>query len=324
MTKRALSGVLGVLLLFAATVLNPARAQDYPLRQVTIVLPFPAGSPLDDQARSLAQSFEKAWGKPALVENRPGAGSLVGLQSVVNAPADGYTILVTGSTITALKLLIKSITFDPLQDILPVSQLGEFWTFYFTNTQTPVRSIEEFVAYAKANPGKVNYGGAGRNTSSLSVEAFKRIAGVPLTEISYTSQTQSIPALLRNDVQLVPGSLGGGVKGQVDAGAVRVLLVMGNTRSPLLPDVPSSSEKGWNLAPFGWTGVFVRSGTPQPIVNQIAAEVARHVANPAAQARAQASGASLVSSTPAQFRQKVDAEARLWAETTSALGMKPE
>src|SRR5690349_1551073 len=105
----------GMCILLATLAAGPAQAQDYPARQVIVVLPFPAGSPLDDQARSLAQSFEKAWGKPALVENRPGAGSLVGLQSVVNAPADGYTILVTGSTITALKLLIKGITFDPLQ-----------------------------------------------------------------------------------------------------------------------------------------------------------------------------------------------------------------
>jgi tripartite-type tricarboxylate transporter receptor subunit TctC len=317
--KRFLIGIAAVLLATAS------RADEYPSRPITVILPFSAGSPAEPPMRLFAQFVEPVWKQPIVLETRPGAGSLIGIEAVVRAQPDGYTLLYTGASLSQLKIFTKDLSFDPRTALAPIADFMEFQTFLLTNSQVPVKTIEEFVAYAKANPGKLNYGAAGRSSTQLAMEVFKRATGAPLTEVSYGGQAAYVTALLRNDVQIVPASLGSGVKGQIDAGAFKPLMVFGSKRSPVYPDVPAASDKGWSLPSFGWFGLYAPAGTQRSIIDKISGEVRRFAAQPEAQKRVlDSGGAVLTGSTPEQFRDTLDNDTRVWTEIANAIGIKPQ
>jgi tripartite-type tricarboxylate transporter receptor subunit TctC len=303
-----------------------AYAQAYPSRPVTVIFPFAAGSPAEPPIRLFAQFIEPIWKQSLILELRPGAGSQIGTQAVVKAQPDGYTLLYTGASLAQMKLLVKDLPFDPATALEPISYFLEFYTFLFTNAQTPANTIDEFVALAKANPGKFNYGSHGRGSStSLAVEAFKRATGAPLTEIGYSGQGPYVAASLRNDVQLIPAAFGGAMKGQVDAGQLKPLLVYGARRSPQLPNVPAATDKGWNLPSFGWFGLYAPAGTPKAIIDKVSGDVHTFAQNPDMQKRVlDSAGALLIGSTPEQFRQTIDNDTRVWAEIANAIGLQPQ
>jgi tripartite-type tricarboxylate transporter receptor subunit TctC len=310
--------------LVAALLSANGVAQTYPSKTVTILLGFPAGSPPEIQARFLAQHLEKAWKQPVVLDIRPGAGGLIATQTLVKAPPDGHTLHWTTATIAALKVLIKDPGFDNLRDIAPVSTVIDSPGGIVTNTQIPARNVDEFIAYVKANPGKLNYGSAGRNTVMLVLEAFKRAAGIQLTEISYAGQPQYMTALLRNDVQLVQAQLNLQMKAQVDANQVRPLLIVGNRRSKVFPDLPTAAERGWNIPRNGWNSIVAPANTPKPILEAIAAEIARYVATPEAIKQAADNGLDMVATTPEQLRQLIESDSRTWAEIAAAIGLQPQ
>jgi tripartite-type tricarboxylate transporter receptor subunit TctC len=306
-----------------AVVGGVARAQEYPTRPVTIVVAFAAGGPFEN-IRPLGVFLEKSLGRPFIIENRPGAGGLIGAEYVARAAPDGYTLLYGFAGLTAFKALLKDPRIDPLRDFAPISSYIELAGGFATNPQVPARTIEEFIAYARANPGKVNYGSLGRNTVYLQFEAFKRAAKIDLTEIQYSGTALATTGLLRNDVQVINTSFNKAFKGQVDANVIRPLLVATSKRLRLFPDIPTAAEKGYDLPRNNWSGLFAPANTPRPIIDRLAAEMARFAASAEAQKYAAEQDSELTSSTPEQLRSLVESQTKLWLDTAAAVGLQPQ
>jgi tripartite-type tricarboxylate transporter receptor subunit TctC len=318
MNRKAWSAAGAALLLSFA-----AQAQEFPTKPVTIVVAFAAGGPFEN-IRPLAQFFEKAWGRPVLVENRPGAGGAVGAEYVAKAAPDGHTLLYGFAGLTAFRALVKDLRFDPLKDFAPISTYMELAGGLTTNPQVPAKSIDEFVSYAKTNPGKLNYGSIGRNTTYLVIEAFARAAGIRMTEIQYSGTAQATTGLLRNDVQMIQATFNAALRGQTDGSVLRPLVVVAARRAKLFPDIPTAAEKGFDLPRNGWTGLLAPAATAKPVVDRIAAEVARFAASVEGQKYAADQGTDLASSTPEQLRQLMESQQKLWLDTAAAVGLQPQ
>ena len=315
------SWIVGVIA--AVALAGGALAQDYPSKPITIIVPFPPGGPFE-VVRHLAAHMEAKWGKSVIIDNRPGAGGLIGAQAVSKATPDGYTLLFLGASVASLKVLVKDTTFDPVTDLAPVSMFADFPSGFVTNGDVPAKNIDQFVAWAKANPGKVNYGSVGPNASMLGIEAFKRAAGIDMTDIPYSGGAQTLTALLRNDVQFTGVALNKGIKQQVDEGKVTPLIAIGAKRPRLFPDVPSTAEKGYNIPRNGWSAMFAPPGTPKAILDKLAAEVAIYVKTPGAAKVADDLGVELGASTPEELGQQVKSDAKGWADIANTIGFKPQ
>lgn len=307
-----------------AVVAGTTAAQEYPQRPVTIVAPYGPGSPTEAEARRIGAHFEKTFGKPFVVENKPGAGASIGASFVAKAAPDGHTLLYIGAAIASFRTLVKDLPFDPQKDLVPVSLVMNLWSAFIVSGKSPFRTIEDIVAYAKANPGKLNYGSAGRNTTMLKAEALLRAAGgLRMQEISYPGEAQYLAALLRDDVQFTSGSLAG-IRGQVEAGTVRALLVLGEKRAPQLPTVPTTAEKGWYVPDNGWSGLFAPAGTARAVIDRLSAEASRYASDPEVRKRGEVAGIDYIGLPAAQFARRIEVEAKAWADTAAALGIKPE
>jgi tripartite-type tricarboxylate transporter receptor subunit TctC len=303
----------------------PASAQEYPSRVITVLTPATAGGPSDLPFRLFMEQMKEDWNATVVLENRPGGGGSIATEAVIRAQADGHTLLFGGGSVWLQPILTKDLRFDPYKDLVPVSLMLEFYNFLVTNAQTPAKNLDELIGYAKANPGKVNFGTILRNAAQIQAEGFNQAAGVRIASIPYAAQAPFIQALLRNDVQLVAASPGGGVKGMIDEGRLRALMVFGGARSPLIPDVPSASERGWNLPTATVYGIYAPAATPRPIVDKIAAEMRRFAADPKAQKAAlDSAGARLVGQTPEEARRQLDGDLKVWSGLAATLGIKPE
>jgi tripartite-type tricarboxylate transporter receptor subunit TctC len=312
---------LGTAVLAAAGV---AGAQGFPSKQITIVLPFPAGSPIDIEGRPMAQFLERIWGQPVVIEPRAGAGGLVAMRYIAAAPADGHTLAMGTATLSMYKVLFKDAGIEPLEDLTPLSLIIDFPGGFIVNTKIPVRTIEEFVAYAKANPGKVNYGSLGPNSTMLIMEAFKRAAGIQMTEVPFQGPPQMYTALVRNDVQIINQQLNLATLGQVKAGDARALLMTGSKRARLFPDVPTSVEKGWNLPLNTWIIMVAPKDTPSALAARISADLKRWAESPETQKRAEQTGLDYPTSTPAETRRLIENDSRMWATVAKEVGLKPQ
>jgi tripartite-type tricarboxylate transporter receptor subunit TctC len=318
--------VVGMALVALLTCMCSVQAQEYPApgRAIMIVVPVAAGGPTDLPVRLFAERAKKDINANMVVENKPGAGTIIGVEYVTRAQPDGYTLLFGGGSVWQLPMMFKDLRFDPTKDLAPISTVMEFLQFLLINSQTPAKNIDEFIAYAKANPGKLNYGAVQHHVTMLQIEAFKRVAGIKLQEISYSGQATYVQALLRNDVQLVTGSPGG-IKGMIDDGRLRPVLYFGAARSQMYPDVPSVGEKGWNLPGAGWYALFAPAATPKPILDKLSAEMRRFTSDPEAQKMVMdRAGARLIGSTPEELRQQFDADLKVWKDVADSVGMKPE
>jgi tripartite-type tricarboxylate transporter receptor subunit TctC len=314
------TGVFLTLLLLA----GPTLAQEYPTRTVTIVIGFPAGSPPDIHGRPLAQHLERAFKRSVVIEPRVGAGGLVSANTVMKADPDGHTLLLASASLPAYRVLYKDVGFDPIRDPVPISMLVNLPSGFITSAKLPIKNVDEFVAHVKANPGKLNYGSVGTSTTTLILESFKRATGLQLSEIPYAGMQQQIVAMLQNDLHLMVGAFNLQLKAQADANELRPLAIIGNTRSPLFPGVPSTGEKGWNIPSNGWFALVAPPRTPKAVVDRIAAEVARYVASPEAKKHATDLNVEMIGSTPDQLRQVMERDGKTWADVAAAVGMKPQ
>jgi tripartite-type tricarboxylate transporter receptor subunit TctC len=303
-----------------------AFAQDYPTRAITFVNPYAAGSPAEIPIRMFSDHVRSAWGQAIISENRPGAGGRIGLAAVAKANPDGYTMIYTGAaSMSQLPLMFKDLPYDPLTEFVPVTTVMEYVTMLVSNAEVPAKTIEEFIAYAKAHPGKLNYGAIQRNSSMLAMEALNLEGGIKLNEVPYAGFSEYALGLIRNDVQIIPASIGGAVKAGVDSGKLRPLLVFGSRRFSAYPDVPSATERNLNLPSFGVVGIFAPKGTPQSVIDKVSAEWGRFAQDPAPQkATLQGAGALISSSTPEAFRKQIQNEYRVWSSVANAVGLKPE
>ena len=303
-----------------------APAQEYPTRQITIVVPFPPGGQQDIEARGLSNSMEGRLKKPVIVENRPGAGSAIGIGAVARSQPDGYTLLISGAGSALLHLVQKNLGFDNTKDITPVSMLSNGTSLIVAPKQVGAKDWKEFMDLARKNPGKLNYASLGISSVSLAMEGLKAAAGnLPIADIPYKGQTDYMTAALRNEVQLILGTIGP-FKPYLDNGAFVPLLQVAEKRYPAFPNVPTTAEMGYGdkIRPFAWTGVFVRTGTPAPIIDKLYGEVAYYVKQPDSLKRAEANYSDLIGSTPAEFKKVYDADIAAWNAVAKAINLQPQ
>ena len=303
-----------------------AAAQPYPSKPIRFVVPYPAGGPLDTVARLLGQKVSESVKQPVIVENKAGAGGNIGADAVAKSPGDGYTILMGAVATHAINpTLYAHIPYDPIRDFIPVTQVASTPNVLVVNPSVPAANVKEFIAYARANPGKLNFGsGSTGSAGHLAGELFKTLAGVDMTHVPYKGAAPAMNDLIGGQIQLMFDNLASAL-GQVRAGRVRALAVTTARRTTLAPDLPTIAESG--LPGFDintWFGIFVPANTPREIVDRLHDEFTRALAAPDVREKMLSLGAEPVGSTPAEFAAYIRAEAEKYARVIKASGAKAD
>ena len=301
-------------------------AQPYPTKAVRMVVPFAAGAGSNDiMARLIAQKLGDSLGQQFVVDNRPGASGIIGCDIVAKAQPDGYTVLMMSLTFTVNPSLFRKLPYDTVKDLTPVTMVASAPLMLVVHPSVPVKSVAEFIAYAKANPGKLNFGSGGPGTTPhLAGEMLKTMAHLDVTHIPYKGGAPALSDLVGGQIQFmlenIPGTLP-----FAKAGKLRALAVTDLKRSPLLPDLPTLDEsglKGYQIV--GWNGLFVPAGTPSAIINKLHAEVVKALALPDVKERLATMGADGVGDTPQHFTAFIKAEIPKWAKVVKDAGLKVE
>jgi tripartite-type tricarboxylate transporter receptor subunit TctC len=301
-----------------------ARAQAYPSHPVRWIVPYPAGGTTDLVARLMAEWLTGRLGQQVIIENRPGGGTNIGVEDVVNAPADGYTLLFAVATNAINPSLYKSLPFDFQRDIVPVAGLAELPLIMELNPAVPATTVPEFIAYAKANPGKINFASFGARTiSHLAIELFAISAGLDVVHVPYPGGAPMVTDLIGGRVQAgidaLPNSLP-----HIRAGTIRALAMMSAARSPALPDVPTVGETIPGLEVTPWTAVGVPRGTPSDVVERLSHEINAGLADPGLKARLAAVGGVPLIYTPDELRALIARDVVKWAKVVKRAGIEPE
>ncbi len=298
------------------------HAQGYPNRTVSIVVGWPPGAGVDQEARVIATQLTTMLGQPVVVINKPGAGSNIGMETVAKAAPDGYTILYSSTGFSINSSLYKKVGYTPA-DFEPVTMTMERQNLLTVHPSLPVKSVQELVAYAKANPGKLNYGSVGNgSTGHLAGELFKMKAGVNMVHIPYKGGGQVLVDLISGKVEVSFNTTGTTLP-SVTGGRLRALAVAGSRRSAQLPDIPTVIESGiagYELS--SWTGVFVPKGTPKDIVAKLHGAIVKILQTPEMMAMARATGVEIVGNTPEEFAAQLKAEIPKWAGVIEASGAR--
>jgi tripartite-type tricarboxylate transporter receptor subunit TctC len=297
-----------------------AQAEAYPSRPVRFIVGLAAGTGADILARLLAQSLSERLGQPFVVENRSGAGGNIGVETVVNATPDGYTLLLV-STVNAVNASLHSdLPFDIRRDIAPVAAVNRVPNVVIVNPSLPVTTIPEFIAYAKANPGKINMGSVGNGTAShMAGELFKMMAGVNMVHVPYRGDV--MPGLLGGEVQVVFAALSA-VIGYIRAGQVRALAVTTAKRSQALPELPTVAEFVPGYEASTWGGIGAPKNTPVEIVNKLNADINGAAGDPQLKARLVDLGSELIPMSPAGFGDFIGSEIEKWAKVATFANVK--
>ena len=301
-----------------------ALAQSYPTRQITLVIPFAAGSSTDAVARLVAQNLQTALGQGVVVENKAGAGGMIAAQTVARAPGDGYTLLLTtNSTHSAANGLYKTVPYDPIKDFTPVVRIGGFPNFIGVNAKLPINTPAELVAYAKSNPGKLNFG-AGNSTGHIMSELLKRRMGIDMVRVAYRSNPMAVTDLIAGHISVMCLEFTTGMP-QVRAGTVRPLAMITRDHSHLLPDLPTLGETilpGFDLMP--WVGIFGPANMPPDVVQTLAREFEKMIAKPEVKEQFVTGGMDVYWIGPAQFPDFVKSELVKWTALIKEAGIEPE
>jgi tripartite-type tricarboxylate transporter receptor subunit TctC len=320
MLRIVLSVAIGAVVLTAE-----AQAQSWPNRPVRIVVPSPPAGGTDIVARVMAEHFSKAFKQQFFVENRPGAGNMIGIESVARAANDGYTFLMTASTLSLNSVLYKKVSYDPIKDFAPITLAAKAPNVLIVNPSVPAKTLPDFIALAKAQPGKLTYGTPGIGTSPhMCMELFKSMAGVDLQHIPYRG---TVPAL----TDVMSGQISGmfstalSAKPQIEAGKVRAFGVSTATRSGSMPDIPSISEAGVpGYEAVQWYGFLAPAGTPAAIIKQIHAESMRALNSTEMKEKLAHDGAEPAPTSPEEFAAHIRAELDKWRKVAKAAGIEPQ
>jgi tripartite-type tricarboxylate transporter receptor subunit TctC len=328
--RRLLSGA--GLLALGSIAPGAALAQAaWPAKPVRIVVPFNAGGTTDILARAVAQELTKAIGQSFIVDNKAGAGGNIGADIVAHSAPDGYTLLMgTVGTHAINKSLYSKMPFDPIKDFQPITLVAGVPNVMVVNAAKAaargIRNVQDFIRYAKANPGKLNMASSGNGTSiHLAGELFKTMTGVYMTHFPFTGSNPALLSLMAGDMDVMFDNLPSSMA-HIKSGKLKALAVTSAVRSAALPDVPTVEEaggpalKGYEAS--SWFGLLAPAGTPMDIVNRIQQETAKSLATPAMKERLQAQGAIPSGNTPAQFAQMIARETKKWAAVVKASGAK--
>jgi tripartite-type tricarboxylate transporter receptor subunit TctC len=315
-----------VLYLAGAAIAAPAVAwsQSYPTRPVHMVVGFAAGGGADIIARLIGQAVSERLGQQIVVDNRPGAGTNIGTEVVVKAAPDGYTLLLVNSPAAINTTLYDNLSFDFVRDIAPVASIGRVPLVMVVNPSLPAKTVPEFIAYAKANPGKVNMGSGGNGAPDhMSGELFKAMAGVGILHVPYRGVAPAITDLLGGQVQVIFGTMPAVIE-FVRSGKLRALGVTTAARSEALPDVPSVGEFVPGYEASQWYGIGAPKNTPTEVIERLNKETNAALADPKMKARLAELGASALSGSPADFGKLIVAETEKWAKVVKLSGAKPD
>jgi tripartite-type tricarboxylate transporter receptor subunit TctC len=302
----------------------PASAQDYPMRPVRLIAGFPPGGAADILGRLVAAWLTDRLGQPVIVENRPGAGSNIATQAVANAPPDGGTLIVLSHANAINATLYERIPFNILTDIVPVAGIVQVPNVVEVHPSLPVNSIAELIAYAKSNPGKLNYASAGNGTSAhLAPELFKAMTDVDIVHVPYRGSGAALTDMIAGQMKLMFDTMPSSLE-HIRAGTLRALAVTAAARSEALPDVPTVAETVPGYETNGWFGVGAPKGTPAQIVEKLNREINAGLANAAMRTRLADLGATPHIVNPAQYSTFVAAETAKWARAVKFSGAKVE
>jgi tripartite-type tricarboxylate transporter receptor subunit TctC len=301
-----------------------AWAQAYPSKPVRIVVGFPAGGATDIMARLMGEWLTQRTGQQFIIENKPGASGNIGTETVARSPADGYTLLqaVTPNAINAA--LYSHLSFDFMKDFAPVIYLARLAYVVVVNPSVPANTLPEFIAYAKANPGKINYGSAGQGTpQNIACELFKMMTGVNLVHVPYKGGAPAVADLISGHVQVIFAPVSESIQ-QIKAGKLRALAVTPAARLDVLPDVPTVAEFVPGYEASGFAGIAVPTGTPADIINFLNKELNAGLADSKVKDRIVELGGTVMGGTPAEFGKIVAEATEKWAKVIKFAGVKAE
>ncbi|GIK86169.1 MAG: ABC transporter substrate-binding protein [Betaproteobacteria bacterium] len=310
--------------LAALLVPDAAPAQSWPSRPVRIVVPFPPGGGTDVPARLIAAELSTRLGQQVIVENKPGAGGNLGADAVAKAPKDGYTLLMGTVNITSINPLIyPSMPFDPVADLAPVALTGIAPNVLVVSAEGPIRSLDDLIAAAKREPGRVTFASAGPGTTlHLAGELLKTMAGAPMTHVPYKGAPAALPDVMTGQVTCMFVAVPAAIS-LIRGGKLHALAVSGLARVPALPDVPTVDEAGLKgFDAVAWHGLFATAGTPTDVVRRLNAEVVAILDRPDVRSKMEAQGLEVRSSTPAALGRMVVADRDKWADVVRRSGAK--
>jgi len=319
---QAFAAALLAAIALVATAPAAAQVASYPTKPVRLVVPFPAGGTTDLLARAVAQKLSETWGQQIIVDNRPGAGGNIGSELVAKAPPDGYTLLMgTVGTHAINPSLYAKMPYNHIKDFTPVILVAGVPNVLVVNPSLPVNSVQELIAYGKANPNKLNFASSGNGTSiHLSGELFRTMTGVQMTHVPYKGSSPALTDLIGGQVQLMFDNLPSSLQ-FIKAGKLRALAVTSLARSQALPDVPTLAESGLpGFEASSWFGVLAPAGTPADIVAKLNGAVAAWLASPAAKEQLAAQGAIPAGGSPDAFVKHIADESAKWAKVVKASG----
>lgn len=310
----------------AAMFPSAAVAQAYPTRQIRIVVPYTPGGITDVVTRLIGEQLATTLGQSVIIENKPGANSLIGADQVAKSAPDGHTlVMVIGAHAANATLYAGRIPFDPVADFAPISLVGVAPLVMAVSNNVPAKTLPEFIAYAKANPGKLNYASSGVGAAAhLTMEDLKRRAGLDMVHVPYRGTGPALTDLMAGNVgAMIDTQLG--LKPQIDAGAIRGLFIAGEKRSPTMPDLPTAIEGGMpGFVSSTWTLLMAPGKTPSAIVDRLAAEVAKAVKNPTVAAKLSELGVEIVGNGPVEATAFLKGEVAKWGTVIRDANVKLE
>ncbi len=326
MTRR-LSVALSALGLAAIGAVHTSQplAQTYPTKPVRIVVPFAAGGPADIFARGVGQRLQESLGQPFVVENRPGAGSIIGTDIVAKAPADGYTLLMMSNTHTVNESLVPKKPFTLMKDFVGIAPINYSDLLMVVHPSLPAKTVKELVAIAKSRPGALNYASSGTGTPyHMAGELFKAMAGVDILHVPHKGSSEARTSVVSGQVELMTDAITT-MAPIAKSGKVRAIATTGSKRSDVTPEIPTVSEagvKGYEATI--WLGIMAPTGTPRPVVDRLNAEITKVTGRPDVRKMWQEQGAVAMSMSPAEFERYLNEDIAKWAKIVKIAGARPD
>jgi tripartite-type tricarboxylate transporter receptor subunit TctC len=313
----SLAAVVGSLLLAGS-----AHAQQgYPTKPIRLIVPFPPGGQTDVVARTLSLKLADAFGQPVVVDNRPGAAGSIGAELAVRAPADGYTFVMVSTSYAANAALYK-LAYDPLDAVTPIVMVGEIANMVTVNPSGPFKTVKELIAYAKANPGKINFASGGTGSGNhLATEHFMQMTGIRMTHVPYKGSTAGVGDLISGQIQLIFSGLTGMIPHH-KANRVRGIAVTSAKRSNAVPDLPTVGETVPGYESVSWSAILGQKGLPRDIAARWNAEINRILQLPDVKERMAAIGLDIVGGTPARLREVLTHDIATWQKVVKAANIK--
>lgn len=319
-----IAGAIVASTLLIGAMAAPLSAQTYPTRPIRLILPFPPGGATDILGRVVGQKLAERLGQPVVPENRPGAGSNIGIELVAKSRPDGYTLVLVMSTLAISPSLYRKLNYDPIKDLAPISMVAQLPSVLLVKPSLPIKNLKELVEYAKAHPGKLNFGSSGVGSPShLTCELLKILGQIDIVHVPYKGSAQAMMAMMGGEADIVVIAPPAAIP-QIEAGKVRALAVLSKERLPSLASVPTSKEAGMeNLLMTIWYGLLAPAGMPRDIINRLNEEWIKIAAMPDTRSKFDNAGVETLSSTPEQFAEFIKAETARWAKVVKEAKIPP-